>query len=190
MLMLMDFTDPPFIENKIYEAIFYIALPIFCGASFIYLQVLVIKKYRRCSDYREHLKDSFSDTKMKLSLIFIYPLLPLLIYATLYFLLSAPIELWAYYTQGDYWYKEYILTDVQECGSDYEDSCTRLYFKDPTTNKTHDFRWYDDKSTIMFVWLYSERIRKVINTTFYIAAILYKNLTPVSEVHKLKFKLR
>ncbi|MEJ2913142.1 hypothetical protein [Pseudoalteromonas sp. C12FD-1] len=86
---------------------------------------------------------------MKLSLIFTYLILPFLIYATFYFLLSAPIELWAYYTQGDYWYKEYILTDVQECGTEYEDSCTRLYFKDPTTNKTHDFRWYDDKPTIM-----------------------------------------
>jgi len=148
-LMLMDFTDPPFIENKIYEAIFYVALPIFCGALFIYLHVLVIKKYRRCSEYRQRLKDSFSDAKAKLSLIFSYPLLPLLVYATLYFLFSAPIELWAYYTQGDYWFKEYILTDVQECGTDYEDSCTRLYFKDPKTNETLDFRWYDDKSTIM-----------------------------------------
>ncbi len=26
---------------------------------------------------------------------------------------------------------------------------SRLYFKDPKTNETHDFRWYDDKSTIM-----------------------------------------
>ena len=147
--ILIDFTDPPFIENEIYDAIFYIALPIFCGLLFIYINILIFNKYRRCSTYREHLKYSFSDTKTKLSIILTYPLFPILIYATLYFAFSAPIKLWAYYTQGDYWYKEYILTDVQECGSDYEDSCTRLYFKDPKTSEIHDFRWYDDRSTIM-----------------------------------------
>lgn len=78
-----------------------------------------------------------------------YPLSPLLIYAILYSFISDPIKLWAYYTQGDYWYKEYILSDVQACGSDYEQSCTRLYFIDPKTNKTYDFRWYEDKATIM-----------------------------------------
>lgn len=147
--ILMDFTDPPFITNEIYDVIFFITLPIICGVSFIYLNILVFNKYRRCSKYREHLKSSFSDTKTKLSVIFTYPLIPFLIYGTLYIFISEPIKLWAYYTQGDYWYKEYILTDVQKCGSDYEDSCTHLYFKDPKTNETHDFRWYDDKSTIM-----------------------------------------
>jgi|GEM_PF-398751 len=147
--ILMDFTDPPFISNKLYNVVCFIAFPVMSGAVFIYLNILIFNKYRRCSTYKEHLKYSFSDTKTKLSLIFMYPLFPLLIYASLYFLFSAPIKLWAYYTQGDYWYKEYILTDVQECGTEYEDSCTRLYFKDPKTNETHDFRWYDDKSTIM-----------------------------------------
>ncbi|ALQ07648.1 hypothetical protein D172_005895 [Pseudoalteromonas sp. Bsw20308] len=147
--ILMDFTDPPFISNELYNVVFFITLPIICCALFIYLNILIFNKYKRCSKYRESLKYNFSDTKIKLAFIFMYPLSPLLIYGILYVFISDPIKLWAYYTQGDYWYKEYILTDVQECGTEYENSCTRLYFKDPKTNKIHDFRWYDDKSTIM-----------------------------------------
>ena len=145
--ILMDFTDPPFISNELYDVVFFIALPIICCALFIYLNILIFNKYKRCSKYRESLKYNFSDTK-KISIISV-PIIPFInLWNTLFFI-SDPIKLWAYYTQGDYWYKEYILTDVQKCGTEYEDSCTRLYFKDPKTNKIHDFRWYDDKSTIM-----------------------------------------
>lgn len=147
--IVIDFTDPPFIANKKYDITIFWIIPIISGALFIYLNMLVFKKYKQCSKYRESFKHNISGIKNLASFIFGYLAAPFLIYAIFYIYLALPIKLFAYFTESDYWYKEYILTDVEECGSDYENSCTRLSFLDPKTKQIHELRWYEEKSSII-----------------------------------------
>jgi len=84
--------------------------------------------------------------KVKATLAILFS--PILLYFVVWGIIGAPIKLWAFYTTGETWSKEYQLIEVDSCSSDYEFECSRLIFNDIQTDEIYKIRWYDDKNSI------------------------------------------
>ena len=63
---------------------------------------------------------------------------------SLWSLSIVPIKYMAVHRLGEIWSKEYLLTSIGVCCSDYGNQCIKLNLLDLSTKKNYSIRWYLD----------------------------------------------
>lgn len=136
--------DPSFIPNRFYDFLSHWIL------SFITISLVCAFLFHliKTPNAREEFNTHFDQEGVILKYLSII-MIPILLYAYLWAVICAPIQLWAHYHLGDYWSEEYTLVESEACYSDYEPNCVRLLFEDTSTNKQHTIRWYLDKHKLL-----------------------------------------
>lgn len=136
--------DPSFIPNRFYDFLSHWIL----GFITISLVCAFLFHLIKTPNAREEFNTHFDQEGIILKYLSII-MIPILLYAYLWAVICAPIQLWAHYDLGDYWSEEYTLVESEACYSDYEPNCVRLLFEDTSTNKQHTIRWYLDKHKLL-----------------------------------------
>ena len=130
-----EFYDPAFIPNARFAFIEFKLLPILT----VLIIYILLKKYRNNNDVKSQF---FTGSKLVKGFLFL--MYPCLIYMSLWSLSIVPIKYMAVHRLGEIWSKEYLLTSIGVCCSDYGNQCIKLNLLDLSTKKNYSIRWYLD----------------------------------------------
>ena len=107
--------DPSFIPSRFYDFLSFWVL----GFITISLVCAFLFHLIKTPNAKEEFNTHFDQEGVILKYLSII-MIPILLYAYLWAVICAPIQLWAHYHLGDYWSEEYTLVESEACYSDYE----------------------------------------------------------------------
>ncbi|WP_434340837.1 hypothetical protein [Motilimonas cestriensis] len=141
----LDSVDPAFISSSLFKLMETKIFPMISIILAIIFIILIEKKKRKESKYKEYLERNFIKND-KLALLTYICTLPLINYLFLWLILFKPsIELYGYYFSHFEWEAKYEVVDVSSCGkiSQYGSGCSFMTVTSKENMESYTFRWYE-----------------------------------------------
>lgn len=143
----LDFVDPPFISNPVYDFFIWQFVPVPTLVLTLWAYWYCYKRFKVGKSFGREINYEMEEDS-KLVNCFKIVFIPVFIYTYFWSLICIPIQLWSFNAESHPWSREFILSDVYSCDYDYGDECIKLKLEDITMTKYHELRWYEDKTQL------------------------------------------